>query len=44
MVRVETSGAFKINGQETAPADYVAALSKRLAPRNTVDRVVFVTP
>jgi biopolymer transport protein ExbD len=44
VVRVETSGAFKINGEDTAPSDYVAALSKRLAPRNSVDRVVFVTP
>jgi biopolymer transport protein TolR len=43
-MRVETSGALKINGQETPPAEYVAALTKRLAPRAPVDKVVFVTP
>jgi len=44
VVRVETSGVLEINGQETAPSEYVAALAKRLTPRASVDRVVFVTP
>lgn len=44
MVHVRSSGALEINGEVTAPADYVAALKKRLQPRAPVDRVVFVTP
>jgi len=44
VVRVQSSGALEINGQETAARDYVAALRKRLEPRAPVDRVVFVTP
>ena len=44
VVRVQSSGTLEINGQETAPSDYVSALRKRLQPRAPVDRVVFVTP
>jgi biopolymer transport protein ExbD len=44
VVRVERSGAFRINGEITAPQDYVAALKKRLDPKPHSDRVVFVTP
>jgi biopolymer transport protein ExbD len=44
VVRVEHSGMLKINGEEVAPSEYVATLSKRLMPRAAVDRVVFVTP
>ena len=36
-------GAFRINGEVTAPQDYVPALKKRLDPRARADRVVFVT-
>jgi biopolymer transport protein ExbD len=43
LVRVDSSGAFKINGELTAPEDYVPALKKRLDPRPAIDRVVFVT-
>jgi biopolymer transport protein ExbD len=44
VVRVQSSGALEINGQEIAASDYVSALRKRLKPRAPVDRVVFVTP
>jgi biopolymer transport protein ExbD len=44
VVRVKSSGAFELNGEETAPSDYIAALKKRLLPRAAIDRVVFVTP
>jgi biopolymer transport protein TolR len=44
VVRVETSGAFRINGDPIEPGAYVQALRERLAPRAPIDRVVFVTP
>jgi biopolymer transport protein TolR len=44
VVRVETSGAFRINGDLIEPGAYVQALRERLAPRAPTDRVVFVTP
>jgi biopolymer transport protein ExbD len=44
VVRVESTGAFKINGELTPPEAYVGALKTRLDPRSPIDRVVFVTP
>jgi biopolymer transport protein ExbD len=44
VVRVETSGAFRVNGEITAPEAYVQALKDRLDPRPPVERIVFVTP
>jgi biopolymer transport protein ExbD len=44
VVRVESDGAFKINGELTPPELYVENLKRRLDPRHPADRVVFVTP
>jgi biopolymer transport protein TolR len=44
VVRVESSGVFKINGEVTPPEEYVRALKQRLEPKAPIDRVVFVTP
>ena len=44
VVKVASSGSIAINGADTAPDAYVAALSKLLGLRPSSDRVVFVTP
>jgi len=44
VVRVDRSGAFKINGELTPPEEYEQALKRRLDPRSPGDRIVFVTP
>jgi biopolymer transport protein ExbD len=43
LVRVERSGAFKINGDAVAPDDYVPTLKQRLDAKPAKDRWVFVT-
>jgi biopolymer transport protein TolR len=44
VVRVDTAGAFAINGEATSPENYVSALQTRLEGRSAADRVVFVAP
>jgi biopolymer transport protein ExbD len=44
VVRVESSGTFKINGEVTAADQYVQSLKSRLDPRAPNDRIVFFTP
>jgi len=43
LVRVDGSGAFKINGELTAPENYVQTLKQRLDLKPASDRWVFVT-
>ena len=43
LVRVDRSGAFKINGELTSPDSYVQALKQRLDLKPAKDRWVFVT-
>ena len=44
VVKVFSSGSIAINGADTSPDAYVAALAKLLGLRSSADRVVFVTP
>jgi biopolymer transport protein ExbD len=44
VVRIETSGEFRINGAATPPETYVQALKDKLDPRPPADRIVFITP
>ena len=43
VVRVDRSGAFRINGELTPPEEYEQAMKRRLDPRPPGDRIVFVT-
>src|ERR1700740_1894434 len=44
VVRIETTGEFRINGEVTPPEAYVQALKDKLDPRPAADRIVFITP
>jgi biopolymer transport protein ExbD len=44
VVRIEASGAFRVNGELATPEAYVQTLKDRLDPRAPADRIVFITP